>query len=191
MEPAVLAPRLLQTARRTPFLLQIGAGSWFGRNIDLLRGRAAAAAASPDVAGVCRLHIGAFSPTRGALEVRLDVPLLHQTHSERGSIALWGALAYARCIRAASRCVLATSKSFEPVVSRPRLRPLVSGHAQIGAILGSWGHSGPFWAILGHSGAILGFRGHPGLLGPLWAILGPSWGHSGSGAILGSWGRFG
>ena len=36
----------------------------------------------PDVAGVVRLHFGALSPARRAPEVRLDVSLLHQIHSD-------------------------------------------------------------------------------------------------------------
>ena len=35
-----------------------------------------------DVAGVGRLHFGALSPARRALEVRLDVFLLYRTHSD-------------------------------------------------------------------------------------------------------------
>ena len=35
-----------------------------------------------DVAGVGRLHFGALSPARRALEVRLDVILPHRTHSD-------------------------------------------------------------------------------------------------------------
>ena len=50
---------------------------------ERLRGRAVAAAVPPDVAGVGRLHFGAFSPARRAPKVRPDVPWLHQTHSDR------------------------------------------------------------------------------------------------------------
>ena len=83
-QPAEIAPRVFPASRRTSFLLQLGARSWFGGDPERLRGRAAAAAVPPDVAGVGRLHFGAFSPARRAPEVGLDVSWLHQTHSDRG-----------------------------------------------------------------------------------------------------------
>ena len=52
-----------------------------------LRGRAVAAAVPPDVVGVGRLHFGAFSPARRASEVRFDVSLLHQIHSDSRAAA--------------------------------------------------------------------------------------------------------